>query len=255
MKFDDLDKKMRIFETAHDYCIPPGIFIVARLDGRNFTRLTKETCGFEAPFDERFRDAMVETTAQLMDVGFRVDFGYTQSDEISLLFHHDEDAFGRKARKFNSVLAAEASVAFTTSLGVRAVFDCRLSQLANLGLVADYFRWRLEDAFRNSLNAHSYWMLRHLGDDANAASQKLSGMSVAAKNELLFSNGVNFNDLPQWQKRGVGLYWENYSKPGVNPKTGANVMAQRRRIGRDLELPLGDAFNAYVLGFASGSPK
>src|SRR5688500_14803201 len=42
MKFDDLDAKMRRFETAHDHCVLPGIFMVARIDGRGFTRLTKE---------------------------------------------------------------------------------------------------------------------------------------------------------------------------------------------------------------------
>jgi len=30
-------------------------------------------------------------------------------------------------------------------------------------------------------------------------------MSIAGKNELLFQHGVNFNDLPLWQKRGIGL--------------------------------------------------
>ena len=61
MKFDELDKKMRVFETAHDHCVLPGIYIVARLDGRGFTKLTKEKLEFEAPFDVRFRDAMVST--------------------------------------------------------------------------------------------------------------------------------------------------------------------------------------------------
>jgi tRNA(His) guanylyltransferase len=41
MKFDDLDKKMRIFETAADTCVLPEMYMVARLDGRSFTRLTK----------------------------------------------------------------------------------------------------------------------------------------------------------------------------------------------------------------------
>lgn len=54
MKFDDLDEKMRVFETAHDHCVLPGIWMVARIDGRGFTRLTKDVCKFEAPFDERF---------------------------------------------------------------------------------------------------------------------------------------------------------------------------------------------------------
>ena len=34
MKFDELDRMMRIFETAHDDCVLPEIFMVARLDGR-----------------------------------------------------------------------------------------------------------------------------------------------------------------------------------------------------------------------------
>src|SRR6266436_2691305 len=49
MKFDDLDQKMRVFETAHDLCALPGLYMVARLDGRSFTRLTKEVQPFEAP--------------------------------------------------------------------------------------------------------------------------------------------------------------------------------------------------------------
>ena len=51
MKFDELDQVMRVFETAHDYCVLPGVYIVARIDGRNFTRLTKELVELEAPFD------------------------------------------------------------------------------------------------------------------------------------------------------------------------------------------------------------
>jgi len=87
MKFDDLDSKMRQFETVNDFCVLPGIFMVARLDGRGFTRLTKEVHQFEAPFDIRFRDHMIKTVEHMMDCGFRVVYGFTQSDEISLLFH------------------------------------------------------------------------------------------------------------------------------------------------------------------------
>ena len=146
MKFDDLDQKMRVFETAADDCILPEMYIVARLDGRSFTRLTKEICQFEAPFDERFRDMMLETAESLMTCGFRVVYAYTESDEISLLFDRDEQLFGRKLRKYNSTLAGEASAKFSLLLGRVATFDCRISQLPNVNLVVDYFRWRNEDA-------------------------------------------------------------------------------------------------------------
>src|SRR5437763_1668176 len=129
MKFDELDAKMRVFETAHDHCVLPGIHIVARLDGRNFTRLTKEVHEFESPLDERFRDYMLATTEHLMTCGFNIIYGYTESDEISLLFHPAEDSFGRKERKLNSILAGEASARFSILLGAIACFDCRISQL------------------------------------------------------------------------------------------------------------------------------
>jgi tRNA(His) guanylyltransferase len=246
MKFDDLDHQMRVFETAHDHCVLPGMYMAARLDGRNFTRLTKEVHQFEAPYDVRFRDHMLHTVEHLMNCGFRVIYGYTQSDEISLLFHPDENTFGRKVRKFNSVLAGEASARFSLLLGDMACFDCRVSQLPNANLVSDYFRWRQEDAHRNALNAHCYWLLRNEGQTELEATNYLSGMSVSDKNELLFSRGTNFNDLPNWQKRGVGLYWETYDKPAQNPITGKEVVARRRRIKVDLDLPMKDEYDQLL---------
>jgi tRNA(His) guanylyltransferase len=133
MKFDELDAKMRVFETAHDHCVLPGIHMVARLDGRGFTRLTKDVHKFTAPFDERFRDLMLDTTAHLMaESGFSFLYGYTESDEISLLFRLDDNSFGRKLRKLESILAGEASAKFSLLLGAIAVFDCRICQLPNL---------------------------------------------------------------------------------------------------------------------------
>ena len=46
MNFDDLDKKMRVYEQSIDQSILPDMFMVARLDGRSFSRLTKEICDF-----------------------------------------------------------------------------------------------------------------------------------------------------------------------------------------------------------------
>jgi tRNA(His) 5'-end guanylyltransferase len=248
MRFDDLDQKMRVFETAHDLCVLPGLYMVARLDGRGFTRLTKEVHQFEAPFDPRFRDLMVETADHLMSgCGFNVVYGYTESDEISLLFGQGENSFGRKLRKLISILAGEASAKFSLLLGALASFDCRISQLPALELVVDYFRWRNEDAHRNALNAHCYWLLRKQGKEVGEATAALKGMSVPYKNELLFQHGTNFNELPLWQKRGVGLYWEEYDRPSENPVTGEKVLARRRRIRRDLELPMKDDYSAFLL--------
>ena len=44
MHFDDFDKEMRKYEESIDQYIPEDKYIVVRLDGRSFTRLTKRVC-------------------------------------------------------------------------------------------------------------------------------------------------------------------------------------------------------------------
>ncbi len=249
MKFDDLDAKMRCYEQSIDQHVLSDMYLVARLDGRSFSRLTKEICDFEAPFDERFRDMMVNTVKALMDCGFRVVYGFTESDEISLLFHTDEHTFGRKVRKFNSILAGTASAAFSLQLGQVAALDCRLVPLPNLERVQDYFLWRQEDAHRNALNAHCYWMLRKEGMSVKDATEMLEGKSVSFKNELLFSRGINFDKLPSWQKRGIGVYWEDIEKTGYNPITKQEVKTVRKALSVNYELSLGEEYAKYVVSF------
>lgn len=249
MIFDELDKKMRIYEQSLDQVIIPEMYLVARLDGRGFTRLTKEICQFEAPFDVRFKDMMVHTAKALMDCGFRVLYAYTESDEISLLFASDENTFGRKVRKYNSTLAGEASVAFSLKLGMKATFDCRMIPLPTIERVQDYFRWRQEDAHRNSLNSYCYWMLRKEGKSVHEATRELEGKSVSFKNELLFSRGINYDRLPSWQKRGVGLWKEKYEKEGYNPLTETTVSTIRNRIVICEELPQRDAYAEMISRF------
>lgn len=248
MKFDDLDAKMRVYETAHDRCVLPDMYMVARIDGRGFTKLTKEVHPFEAPFDEKFRDMMVETVKHLMtNCGFNIIYGYTESDELSLLFHYNETAFSRKTRKLLSILAGEASAKFSSLLGGVGAFDCRLSELPNKQLVEDYFRWRNEDAHRNALNAHCYWRLRKDNFSKTEATAKIEGLSIAEKNELLFQYGINFNDLPNWQKRGIGLYWRDAPKEGFNPRTNEKVWVERRELFADFELPMREAYNQFIM--------
>lgn len=249
MKFDDLDDKMRVYEKALDLCMLPNVYMVARIDGRSFTRLTKTVHQFEAPFDERFRDYMTGTVEHLMNCGFDIIYGYTQSDEISLLFSINEKTFGRKLRKYNSVLAGEASAKFSLLLGDLGAFDCRISQLPSNQLVVDYFRWRAQDALRNSLNAYCYWTLRKDGKTGRQASKVIENMSISKKNDLLFDYGLNFNDFPLWQKNGVGFYWETYEKEGFNPKTNEKILVSRRRLKVDYDLPFRDEYSDFILKF------
>jgi tRNA(His) 5'-end guanylyltransferase len=181
---------------------------------------------------------MIETVKHLMDCGFKITYGYTESDEISLLFDKEENGFNRKTRKLISILAGEASATFTKAMGCIGVFDCRLIPLPTNDLVIDYFRWRAEDSNRNALNAWCYWKLRESGFTVEEATSKLKGKSIGEKNELLFQLGINYNTLPKWQKRGMGLYYKWMDKASLNPITGEQVIAARRSLIVDMELPM-----------------
>ncbi len=254
MKFNDFDSQMRLYETASDQFVPPNLFIVARLDGRGFTRLTKETLDLEKPFSTHFRDAMVATVTHLMNSGFNVQYGYTQSDEISLLLHKDDNTYNRKHRKLLSILAGEASAAFTHAMQHIGAFDCRLCILPNETLVADYFAWRAEDAHRNSLNAYCYWKLREAGKTVTEATQQLKKLSVAAKNELLFGLGINYNNLPAWQKRDIGFYWTIETRTGYNPLSQQETAVQRKALTCDMDLPL-TAYKEMISGLLRDQVK
>lgn len=246
MDFNTLDKQMRRFEQSMDRPLLEGINVVARLDGHGFTRLTKKKWDLEKPFDIRFRDAMIETTKHLMDCGFRIIYGYTQSDEISLLFHLRDESFGRKERKLLSILAAEASVTFSMQVGRAAVFDNRLIPLPSADNVVDYFRWRQEDAHRNSLNSHCYWILRKEGVSAANAQKRMSGITNGQKNEILFERGINYNDLPLWQKRGIGMYFRDEQRQGFNPITQETTSCVRHALHVEMELPIGQEYSQLI---------
>jgi tRNA(His) guanylyltransferase len=252
MKFEQLDRRMRVYETAHDHSVLPGVHMVARIDGRSFSHLTRVAHKLDAPYDLRFRDCMVGTLRHLAtDTGFSVLYGYTQSDELNVLFRRDEALFGRKLRKFLSVLAGEASAKFSLLFGAMGVFDARISQLPTDQDVVDYFRWRHEDATRNALNAHSYWLLRGQGLSDDAATQRLKGVSVAERNELLFQNGINFNNVPTWERRGSAVRWVLQDKEGTDPRTGAVTKRHQKVLFTDHELPMKDEYDALIRGIVA----
>lgn len=247
MRFDELDARMRAFESQTDSRIPDGL-LVARLDGRGFTRLTKELLTLEKPFDIRFHEAMSATLIHLFDCGFTLRFGYSQSDEMSLLFEPSGIPFERKSRKLLSILAGEASARFSMAHGRLGVFDCRFSVLPDENYVADYFLWRQADAARNALSAHCYWILRRQNLSPRTATKQLDGLSTGRKREILEESGIDFESLPLWQTRGFAAFYETFEKAAVNPKTGESVMARRKRLVIERELPFGVEFVEWLSG-------
>jgi len=246
MNPDDFEQRMRALEYFHDLRVLPGTWPVLRLDGRSFSRLTEAR--FEKPFDLHFHELMCRTTDALVtELG--ATYGYTESDEISLLLPNASDVFDRSVEKLVSIAASIAGGTFSVALGEVAQFDCRIWMGAQPGLVVDYFRWRQADAARCCLNGWAYWTLRKAGRSVEEATAALNNQSVAYKNELLFQNGINFNDVPTWQKRGTGIYWESYEKEGFNPKLGQTVTAVRRRMKVDRELPMAEEYAQFIARF------
>ncbi|WP_228451732.1 tRNA(His) guanylyltransferase Thg1 family protein [Chryseobacterium sp. SN22] len=156
MKFEEIQAVMRTNESLSEQYILPGNYIIVRLDGKGFTKLTKEKLTLDKPFDERFGQVMIDAAKHLFGSGFKVIYGYIQSDEISLLIDRDDQTFSRKTRKLNSVLAGEASAFFSLQFRELCVFDCRTIAVPNHEMLLDYFCWRQEDAHRNSLSAYCY---------------------------------------------------------------------------------------------------
>jgi tRNA(His) 5'-end guanylyltransferase len=250
MKGADFEAKMRSLEYFHSLRLLPGTWVVIRVDGRSFSRFTETS--FEKPFDPRFHEYMTATAGALLDE-LQAIYAYTESDEISLLFRPEWVFFDRELEKAVSVSAGIASSTFTKTSGECVHFDSRVWLGAKKSLVVDYFRWRQTDATRCALNGWCYWTLRKDGKSVAEATALLEQKSVAFKNELLFQHGINFNDLPAWQRRGAGLYWEQYQKEGYNPKEQRKVTCVRRRIKVDRDLPIKEDYAKLLRTVMSAS--
>ena len=242
MSTRDHAARMRAFEKTFDHAIQPGQYVVARLDGRGFSKLTREQ-GFHHPFDPAFRTGMVHATRHLMDCGPQMALGYTHSDEISLLLHPNCWAFGRRSSKLLSVLAGEGSAALSLKMGFAAVFDCRLSLLPTRALTVEYFRWRIADSVRNSVQAHALQALRQAGHSARDAARRLTGLKTA---ELRALAGLPASDTAaptHVEHPGVGLWWMDVARSG--PPT--RPPATRRQLQVEAQLPSGEACDAWLL--------
>ena len=255
MESDQFDKIMRSFEWFHAVAVPPEQYIILRLDGRGFTKFT-EAAGFEKPFDLGF-SGLMRGACDALVTEFDAVYGFTESDEISVLLRREFDLYDREIEKLISISAGFVSSKFA-SLAVRdfgwkeelpiAAFDCRIWFAGSQERVVDYFRWRAADAARCGLNSWAYWTLRKKDGLSKAqATSALHGKGPAFKSDLLFQRGIKFNTLPAWQKYGVGFRWEEYDKQGINRKTGAQTTAKRRRLITDINLPMNDAYSQYLL--------
>lgn len=244
MTLKDLDTEMRKCEWWHDVNVPEGLWIIIRVDGRSFTKFTQDM-ELSKPFDLAFSTWMVGVT-ELLLTEFQGMYAYTESDEISVLLPPDFEMFNRSIDKLTSVSAGIASAEFTDLCHVPAHFDSRLWIGVTDESVIDYFSWRQADAARCSLNGWVFYTMLKNGLSRRKATQIMKGMPRSEKHDYLMANEINFNELPKWQRRGVGLWYTEYDKAGFNPIKQQVEIAKRRKVVIDRELNMGDRYRSFI---------
>lgn len=212
-KPDALGDRLKAYERMEtDEKFLPLLPIYARIDGRCFSKFTK---GMDRPYDKMMSWMMQETTRYLVEQTGALT-GYTQSDEISLIWYSDdvksEVFFCRKKQKMTSILAAMATAKFlqlalehfpekcSKSL---PTFDARVFQVPNQVEGMNCFLWRVQDAVKNSVTmaASNYY-----------SHKELMNKNGSDKLDMLLYKGVNWNDYPKFFKEGSFFKRQEYYK-------------------------------------------
>lgn len=200
-EFEKLGDAHKLLEeqTALMDVVPGTATLVVRLDGRAFHTFTK---GLGRPYDLCLVEAMAETT-KFLTRKTSANFGYTQSDEISLLFiPRGEHWFGGRVQKLTSVMAAMASVEFNKQIArllpekahLAPVFDARAIMYSDPALIPGYFLWRHQDCFRNSISMAAKTWFSH---------DVLQGKSRREQRAMLREVGNPWEEMPVEYRWGV----------------------------------------------------
>jgi len=236
VKMNILEEMSKLEHYAQNKILQ-NCYIAVRVDGRSFHREVK-IIGMKRPFDKKFRRAMCLAAKEVMK-DFGAMFAYAQSDECTFLFPKNFSIFDRRHEKLVSLIAAKMSVYFNKASIVRnsgtvPIFDARVILLPSKADVVRYFVWRQMDSHRNCISSYCFWKLLQGGIGANEAQKLMHRKGYSWKNELLFKKyGVNYNEIPKWERRGTSLYWKEYRKIGYNPIKKEKVTAIRRKISID----------------------
>lgn len=222
---DSLGNRQKSYEAVYKQKLIPKAPIVCRIDGKNFHGYTK---GMAKPFDELLMNTMQETMLALCKDLPTCKLGYTQSDEITLVFICDdiiktEGLFKYKAQKIMSIVASKATkyfnkffyenvqkletnkTAFKNVVDVKvykkklfdAEFDCRVMNIPEWDVINNLI-WRQQDATRNSIQM--------LGQ-ANFTHEELQNKNCSEiQDMLMLEKKINWNDLEIPKKRGACCY-------------------------------------------------
>lgn len=229
-KKDSLGDRMKMYESVSKSILMHKTPVIIRIDGKAFHTFTR---GFKRPFDEILIKSMQETTKYLCENIQGCVFGYTQSDEITLVLcdyqTYDTDCwYDYEVQKLCSISASMATMKFNQifsgyvakaeedylnawnntkedenlidtyrkAADKGAMFDSRCFNVQK-DEVVNCVIWRQQDAERNSVQMVGQYYFSH---------SELQKKSCNMIQDMLFTQkGVNWNDFPVYQKRGTAI--------------------------------------------------
>lgn len=276
MDHSDIGARMKAYENCYRFYLPKRQAVIVRIDGRAFHSFTK---GFNRPYDALLASCMWETTKQLCENISGCVFGYTQSDEISLVLVdykniNTEPWFGNNLQKIVSISASMATYFFkknfeeaikdeyfdwytTGTVGdgkeqllnqhtkaydnKLCVFDSRAFIIPREE-IANYIYWRQLDCVRNSIQ---------LAGQAYFSHKQLQNKNCDQIQEMLWQeHEVNWSKYPTWFKNGVAIY-KQPRKIYHNNEDGIQYSVMRDKWTIDLEMPMisqnPDFINKWVI--------
>ena len=207
MKSDLGSRMKKNYEDAFKYTLPCRTPLIIRIDGKAFHTYTRKL-KLEKPFDLDFWNLIHLTGVYVAKQMSGAECVYSQSDEISILFHNykklDTNPYaGNELQKLVSHSASMATAYFNRYANSEnlATFDSRVFVLPEAE-VNNYFIWRQQDCMRNSISSLAQHHFSHkelYGKNQRDMKNMLEGKGVSL--ELLnpcFSTG-NFSTREQWQ--------------------------------------------------------
>ena len=248
--------RMKGYENISRIYLPRRIPAIIRLDGKAFHSFTR---GFCKPFDNVLMKAMQNTMKRLCEGIQGCVFGYTQSDEITLVLTDyatiNTDAwFGYNVQKMASVAASMATVYFNNSWLLecnrlpesndrefyfeqqgKAMFDARCFSIPK-DEVCNCLIWRQQDATRNSIQSVG---------QAHFNQKELNGKSCNEIQDMLFTEkNINWGDFPTDCKRGAACYKADEEATFIS--NGEKTVFRRMGWQIDTEIPIFPSDRNYI---------
>ena len=248
---DNLGKRMKEFyEQVPKTRLVRRMPVAIRIDGKAFHTFTR---GFQKPFDKVLMQSMQETTKYLCENVQGCVFGYTQSDEITLILvdykELDTSAwFDYEVQKLCSISASMATMAFNKFFAKnvdewgRKTFTDWDEGGTNDPEVVNSPEWELMQTYSKALAKGAmfdarcfnipkeevtnlvYWRqldaarnsVQMVGQ-ANFSHKELQNKSCNMIQDMLHEQkGINWNDFPVDCKRGAAV---------IKRKIGTNIAA------------------------------